>query len=162
MKKPDLKGFLALVWFLIAATLLPQFNVAEWTIIVWFSPFFWIMICAFLWHFAVGSMNVRCRYPCVKLWEVGWTPSSGEHLEPRIARHHSSLGFKSPRCIEVRELWGAICSESRSVPLNAMVTSYEWFLSHHNNISHFKEPRACVVNLWIVSLGTSRLEATGL
>ena len=34
MKKPDLKGFLALVWFLIAATLLPQFNVAEWTIIV--------------------------------------------------------------------------------------------------------------------------------
>ena len=56
MKRPDLKGFRVLLWFLIAATLLPQFIVAEWTIIVWFSPFFWIMICAFLWHFAVGRM----------------------------------------------------------------------------------------------------------
>ena len=63
-----------------------------------------------------GSMNVRCRYPCVKLWEMGRTPSSGEPLQPRIGRHHSSLGFISPLCIEVRELWGIICWGTRSVP----------------------------------------------
>ena len=63
-----------------------------------------------------GSMNVRCRYPCVKLWEMGRTPSSGEPLEPRIGRHHSSSGFKSLLCIEVRELWGVICRGTRSVP----------------------------------------------
>ena len=127
MKKPDLKGFRVLVWFLIAATMLPQFTVAEWTIIVWFSPFFWIMICAFYGILQLGKGS--SKHECQMQISLCKTLRNGQdslvrrafRTEDRdIGRHHSSSGFKSPCCIEARALWGAVVGDQECPP--SMVT----------------------------------------
>lgn len=79
-------------------------------------------LCIFMAFCSGRQHECQMQISLCKTLRSGLDPSSGEHLESRIARHHSSLGFKSPRCIEVRELWGAICSETRSVPLNGHAT----------------------------------------